>query len=118
MRLPRMTTRRWMVVVAAAGFVLGARRLADRRAYFLTRAEVEADRAADYANDRACLREEYDGPGMYDRFRDHYLGLARKYRIAARRPWLPVEPDPEPPRPKNTRSLLAQVVGLLGEGGN
>jgi hypothetical protein len=99
MRLPWMTTRRWVVAVATAGLVLGAMRLADRRAYFLTRAEVEADRADDYAHGRACLSDEYDVPGMYERLRDHYLGLARKYRFAARRPWLPVEPDPKPPRP-------------------
>lgn len=27
----------------------------------------------------------------------HWLGLAEKYRLAAERPWLPVEPDPEEP---------------------
>ncbi len=64
MRMPRMTTRRWMVAVATASLVLGAKRLADRRAYFLTRAEVEADRADDYAHGRACLSDEYDVPGM------------------------------------------------------
>jgi hypothetical protein len=98
-RLPWMTTRRWMIAVATAAPVLGAKRLADRRAYFLMRAEVEADRANDYANCLPCLNEEYDVPGMYEKLRDHYLGLARKYRLAANRPWLPVEPDPEGPKP-------------------
>ena len=98
-RPPQMTTRRWMIAVATAALVLGAKRLAGRRAYFLTRAEVEADRADDYANGRACLREEYDVPGMYEKLRDYYLGLARKYRLAANRPWLQVEPDPEGPKP-------------------
>jgi hypothetical protein len=79
--------------------VLGAKRLADRRAYFLTRAEVEADRADDCAKGRACLTDEYDVEGMSEKLRDYYLGLARKYRLAANRPWLPVEPDPESPTP-------------------
>jgi hypothetical protein len=94
-----MTTRRWLLTVAIVGLALGGKRLADRRAYFLTRAEVEADRADDYANGRACLRDEYDVEGMYEKLRDHYLGLAHKYRLAANRPWLPVEPDPELPTP-------------------
>jgi hypothetical protein len=88
-----------MIAVATAALVLGAKRFADRRAYFLVQAEVEADRADDYANYRACLVEEYDVPGMYEKLRDHYLGLARKYRLAANWPWLPVEPDPESPKP-------------------
>jgi len=87
-----------MIAVAIAALALGAKRLADRRACFLTRAEVEADRADDYANGRACLKEGYDVPGMYEKLRDHYLGLARKYRLAASRPWLPVEPDPPEPK--------------------
>jgi hypothetical protein len=88
-----------MIAVATAALVLGAKRLADRRAYFLTRAEVWADRADDYANGRACLRDEYDVEGMYEKLLDHSLGLARKYRLAANRPWLPVEPDPPSPEP-------------------
>jgi hypothetical protein len=88
-----------MIAVATAALVLGAKQLADRRAYFLTRAEVEADRADDYANYLPCLKEEYDVPGMYEELRDHYRGLARKYVLAANWPWLPVEPDPESPKP-------------------
>jgi hypothetical protein len=29
---------------------------------------------------------------------DYYLALHRKYLSAARRPWLPVPPDPPPPK--------------------
>ncbi len=40
MRLPRMTTRRWMVTVAAIGLVIGAAiLLKQRRDYFLTLAQ-------------------------------------------------------------------------------
>ena len=74
---------------------LWAERLAERRAYFLTRAEIEADRADDFVKGRVCLREEYDKEGMYEKLRDHHLRLARKYQLAADRPWLPIQPDPE-----------------------
>lgn len=97
--LPRMSTRRSFLAVVVVAVTLWAKGLADRRAYYLTRAEVEADRADDYANKRPLLKEEYDFEGMHERLRDHYSQLARKYRLAANRPWLPVEPDPEPPRP-------------------
>jgi hypothetical protein len=45
MRITKTTTRRWMLAIAIAALLLGAKRLAERRAYFLVRAEVEADRA-------------------------------------------------------------------------
>jgi hypothetical protein len=60
MRIIKTTTRRWMLAIAIAALLLGAKRLAERRAYFLVRAEVEADRADDYITGRACLNDEYD----------------------------------------------------------
>ena len=33
----------------------------------------------------------------FKRIEDHYVALARKYQHAARRPWLPVAPDPPEP---------------------
>lgn len=67
------------------------------RAYFLTRAKLEADRAYDFEMGYACLNKEYDVPGMYGRLREHFSALARKYRLAASHPWLPVDPDPSRP---------------------
>jgi hypothetical protein len=99
MRVPGMTTRRWMSAVAVMALLLGAQRFVERRAYFLTRAEVEADRAADLIHGRACLRDEFCKEGFPEKLRDHYLALARKYRLAADRPWLPVEPDRQLPMP-------------------
>jgi hypothetical protein len=99
MRLPsvRFTIRLMMVAVAVVALVMAAERLAKRRAYLLRRAEVDADRARDWANYTSCLRPEYDKPGMYEKMRDYWLANARKYRLAADRPWLPVEPDaPQP----------------------
>jgi hypothetical protein len=87
-----------MIAVAVVAKTLwSAKRLAERRAYFLTRAAVEADRACDFQMGYVCLREEYAVPGMYARLREHDSELARKYRLVASRPWLPVEPDPKPP---------------------
>ena len=99
MHVPRMSTRHWFLVIVVVAAALWAKRLTDRRACYLTRAEVEADRADDYANGRACLKDGYAIAGMNERLRDHYSQLARKYRLAANRPWLPIEPDPEAPRP-------------------
>ena len=75
MRLPRMTTRRWILAVVVVALLLGAERIVERRAYFLTRAEVEADRAGDFIRGGVCLREEFDKEGMYEKLRDHYLAL-------------------------------------------
>jgi len=88
-----------MLAVAVVALLLGAERIAERRAYFLTRAEVEADRANDLIMGRACLREEFCKEGFPEKLRDHFLGLARKYRLAADRPWLPVELDQDFPTP-------------------
>jgi hypothetical protein len=60
MRIPRMTTRHWILAVAVVAVALWGGRLAERRAYYLTRAEVEADRAYDYAAGNACLCRDKD----------------------------------------------------------
>ncbi len=99
MRLPRMTTRRWIVIIAAGGLMLGAQQLRERRAYFLVRAEVEASRADDLENGRCCLREEFCVPGYAERLLAHYQALARKYEHAASMPWIDVEADEDHPEP-------------------
>jgi hypothetical protein len=51
MRLPRMTTRRWMVIVVIVGVVMGAIvggvRLKRRHSYFLARVQSHAEREDD-----------------------------------------------------------------------
>jgi hypothetical protein len=94
-----MTIRRWALAVAAVALLLGAGRLAERRAYFLSRAEAEASRVDDMVNGTSCLKDEYCVEGFPERLTAHYLSLARKYERAARRPWLSVEPDPPHPEP-------------------
>jgi hypothetical protein len=48
MRLPRMTTRRWMVVVVIVGLLMGGVRLKERRSHLLSRAQIHKERAAFY----------------------------------------------------------------------
>ncbi len=94
MRLPRMTTRRWMIAVAvvAVGCAAVLHSLEDRRrerfariadqhiAVFLVPAQVP-DR------ERRSVKRL-----------DWHRKMADKYLRAARYPWLPVEPDPLKPK--------------------
>jgi hypothetical protein len=126
MRLPRMTTRRWMVAILIVGLTLGGIvggvRLKRRRDYFLVRLEYHAlmeqtavdlersvrERLADME------REDVEGGvrilrlgGSTDSVRrdiervtrgiEHHSAMARKYHRAARHPWIAVEPDPPEP---------------------
>jgi hypothetical protein len=88
-----------MILVAIVALLMGVERLAKRRAYFLTLAEVEADRAHDYEMCIPCLNEKYDKPGMYQKLAAYFAEKAQRYRRAAACPWLPVEPDPPEPEP-------------------
>ncbi len=107
MRLPRMTTRRWMVVVAVVGILSGISvtimRLNDLKTEYLRKARR-------YKLANLAFDDVYE-PGLplspeqvrrieYGEAMTHYNGeLSRKYERAASRPWVPVEPDPLPPEP-------------------
>ena len=98
MRLPRFTTRRLMVLVAVVALAFEAERLLRWRAHCLMKAEVHADRANDFISGLTEVCFENETPGMRGRLQRHWTALAEKYRRAARYPWLPVAPDPPPPR--------------------
>ncbi len=84
MKLPRLTIRRLMLVVAIAGLVLGV--LVERRARFLRIAARHKIPASDPA---------FNYRGFYIPRRLIYHGMMEsKYERAARYPWLPVAPDP------------------------
>jgi hypothetical protein len=109
MRLPRMTTRRWMVavVIAAAGLcvsVLGAR----SHSY-----AIRAGHHGLMEVHNRWIIEEYEAGRLFysgpadqsarraDRCRRliaYHAALWQKYELASRRPWFPVEPDPPEPR--------------------
>lgn len=118
MRLPRMTTRRWMVAVAVVsllmGGAIGAVRLRRRHDYFLARSRQHDREAAmfrSWEQSLASALEELPSsprlPFPLDRWErrrsiisrslSHHAALAAKYRRAAHYPWLSIEPDPPPP---------------------
>jgi hypothetical protein len=90
MRLPRMTTRRWMIVVAVVGIALGMIERHERFRWIAVR-------------HRGNVPKNLPGikpVGMEDkvwRLFEWHESMARKYERAARYPWLPVEPDPPEP---------------------
>lgn len=117
MRWPRMTMRRWIVTVLVAGLLLGgivgSYRLKRRRDSFLAhlRYHVQTvnvwERQERTVRHLAQLGEEDNEPDFaeHERFTAgqiarrvaYHAAMARKYRRAARYPWLPVEPDPPEP---------------------
>ncbi len=123
MRLPRMTTRRWMVAVAGVGVVVGAwlnlerlRRLSREYAGRATNAERRSNYAkmsASWSHERwlAECRKIDESNRKYAPFQmgqpyspevaskrvAYWVPIVSKYEHAARCPWLPVEPDPPVP---------------------
>ena len=119
MRLPRMTTRRWMIVVAIAATLLTAEKLRRnwrerslKAAAYLAVAKSWSDDASKVELMMVLPRSRSDPASAarlaglekvarnYRDFERSNRELASKYERAARYPWLPVEPDPaEPPEP-------------------
>jgi hypothetical protein len=104
MRLPRVrfTVRRMMAAVAIAAALLGPlvylKRRSDR---FWTIHLEQAALAQGLRNSLARMnqRERSDGAvwmGPMERS-NYHKRLSMKYREAALRPWLPIEPDPPKP---------------------
>ena len=100
MRLPRLTTRRWIVVVAIAAMSVEVYR--------------EVRLAAQYRL-KACMHQQIEcgsptpvltGAGRASGFfafhvpdpevASYHAALRQKYEYAALHPWLPVAPDPPP----------------------
>ncbi len=92
MRLPRMTTRRWMIAVAvvAAGCAAVAS-LTERRERF---ARIAARHAAVFMTPTSPFPDPDRGSAKRV---DWHLKMRDEYWRAARYPWLPVEPDPPLP---------------------
>ena len=112
MRLPRMTTRRWMVSVAVLAVGLAAaalfRRhliLRERGDYHARREGVHTAQARRIGPIAPVFADRY--PGIADELRAYAAGeteigawharLKEKYRRVARFPWLAIEPDPPEP---------------------
>jgi hypothetical protein len=109
MRLPRFRIRTLMIAVAVVAIPLGAMvAVAERRQRFMRMAT---------AHWRATVAVQILENGTANGVVEHYLDargvplgaqqqardkwhetMAEKYRQAARRPWLPVPPDPPEPK--------------------
>src|SRR4051812_4281138 len=101
MRLPRLTTRRLMVLVAVAALMLFVGRWIGR-----LRAAAECARSARYWRWQASVSAHFaPGSGLSEaEYRKRcleksrgYEELSARYWRAARRPWLPIPPDSPPP---------------------
>ena len=101
MRLPRMTTRRWMSVVAVfallAGVVIEVQR---RRVRFhAMAAHYRAKEINPQFPYMSITFKEWESLSKrWPRLRPYYAAMRKKYEFAERYPWLPVEPDPPVPR--------------------
>jgi hypothetical protein len=97
MRLPPMTKRQWMIVVAVVGLLLGGaaelHRLRRRQSESSDRAQWHRGFVSDWnAGWRSTPSE------AKSRWIAYHAEMARKYERAAQYPWLTVKPDPpEPP---------------------
>jgi hypothetical protein len=114
MRLPWMTTRRWMMAVAIIALILAVALCAKRRATYLHLADHNARKAQFWAVHRQRYLgdttpmfnlEFFDSDGTikepysreFARISEHHATLARKYSFAAAHPWLSVDADPPEP---------------------
>src|SRR5690242_12471812 len=107
MRLPRMTTRRWMILVAIVAVVIAAEQMRERRAAYLRLWYMHVAlelKMNDQIREAVNTGSYYFGPieskAMIDRFTAfaaYHSSLRRKYEYAAAYPWVKVPPDP--PRP-------------------
>ena len=107
MPFPRITTRRWMFAVAAVGLLIAVEVTLCRRAAWF---HELADRHESKANVVRMVRHSKLGPAeevsvtpfggvpLDPKLVDWHLQLRDKYKRAAYRPWLPVPPDPPPPK--------------------
>ena len=116
MRLPLMTTRRWMTAVAVVALLIGAgvqidqrsKRFAGLAAFHTSAAMEHFSTLMVFGGDPPPLEviEQYppaaQGPVRYlHRAKSlmlYHRALKGKYERAAAYPWLPVEPDPPEPR--------------------
>jgi hypothetical protein len=95
MRLPRITIRRWLAVVAVVGIVLGVK--IERRNRF---GKIAADHQARFKKlvsqgHIPLFADSSDAPIV--RRLEWHESMRLKDEHAARYPWLLVDPDPPPP---------------------
>jgi hypothetical protein len=87
-----------MISTATLGVLVVAGTLIVLRFHYLELARQHGMRAhAAFMMRQPPLRVTKASAAEYVALQSYYAGLVRKYRHAASRPWLPVDPDPRPP---------------------
>jgi hypothetical protein len=120
MHLPRMTTRRLMVAIAVVALLMGAAMTWRKHLEYARLASYYGQQLRMLENTWGAVPELFGGtstimlemspitpgrqplpPVAYDTKEviDYHRLLWRKYTQAARRPWLPIKPDPPYPKP-------------------
>ena len=99
--IPRMTTRRWMLLVMVVALAFGTFASVRRRTHLLSIAEHH-ERIVREMRSTVAWRLTPDGRYVKEEWWDplrvgYHEDLARKYARAAAFPWLSVEPDPPTP---------------------
>ena len=100
MRPPRMRTHRWMVAVATVALACATTDLImerKKRFALIAREHTIAFPPISFANLDKRTERERELYARYLRIEDWHAEMVRKYRHAARYPWLPVAPDPPEP---------------------
>ena len=86
MKLPRLTTRQLLILITVAGIAFATIAWMQRRAMtFHGLADFHAERARQVSY--ACR--------INSKLLEYHEALARKYKTAAERPWMPVVADPQ-----------------------
>ena len=99
MRLPRMTTRRWMVAVAVVGIALAV--TFERRDRFR---KIAVHHRAEFMKLIPKMNKiSYQGDDPLMLLMEWHESMRLKYERAALRPWFPVRPDPPMPEPTAQR---------------
>jgi hypothetical protein len=104
-RAPQGDTQRLMVVVILAGLACGLDAIRRRRAVFLDTARVWDNTGSVCRQSAESVKLVEGGPGPHGgdeetwrRLAAHCQAMKQKYELAARRPWIPVPPDPPEPK--------------------
>ena len=92
MKLPRLTTRHLLALVALVSLGLGFTAWMERRGVVFQR------EAARHMEAWLIVGPNADDPRLSERAK-YNLRMARKYHLAAGTPWMPVSRDPPMPGP-------------------
>jgi hypothetical protein len=105
MRLPRMTTRRWIATVVISAALLGLFVEINRELKLASQYQLEARMHSllESASKGTVFRGTSGAAGVYahgtvnPELAAYHAEMRRKYENAAARPWLAIEPDLLPP---------------------